>query len=211
MKQRPSSLVPWARGALAGRHRGSVTTRVSSTNRSLYIALWATGGVALTFVEAVLRLGSRAHQTIRSGLTASEWVALCVWVLTLCYFEGYRALQKKFAPGVVARALTAGRELSGCWSVIGAPAYALGLYGAPRAAVLRSWLGVAAIVAAVLVVRALPPVWRGIVDAGVATALLWGLLALLSSFARALSQTVRAARLLRNQQAGSAEATRSRA
>jgi len=168
-----------------------VTTRSKLSKRDLCIALWAFGGVALTFVEAVWRLGARALDTVREGLAAGHWLALIAIVLVLCYFEGYRALQRKFAPRVVARALEAGSQLSGCWPVIGAPLYALGLFGAPRATILRTWLGVAAIVGAVLIVRALPPVWRGIVDAGVAAALAWGLVALVVWFRGALRGELR--------------------
>lgn len=163
-----------------------MTTLDRHSRRTLVIALWAVGGLALTFVEAVLRLGGRALQTVQQGLAVGHWLALVGCVVLLGYFEGHRALQRRFAPAVVTRALSAGEQLHGCFPVIGAPLFALGLFGAPRPTIVRTWLGIALIVLAVLGVRALPPVWRGIVDAGVAFALTWGLFALLLQFTRAL-------------------------
>ena len=55
-----------------------------------------------------------------------------------------------------------------------------------RRAMVRAWTGIALIVLAVIAVRALPSPWRGIVDAGVASALSWGLIALVIASARVL-------------------------
>src|SRR5690606_29101549 len=60
----------------------------------------------------------------------------------------------------------------------GAPLFAMGLMGPPAKGRLLAWLGVVAIIAAVLIVSRFPDPWRGIVDTGVAAALIWGAAAL---------------------------------
>ena len=51
----------------------------------------------------------------------------------------------------------------------------MSLVGGPAKRIIRAWLGTAAIVVAVVAVRALPDPWRGVVDFAVAAALGWGL------------------------------------
>lgn len=140
--------------------------------------------IACTFVEAILRLGSRALSTVQAGLSPGEWFALIAIVVGFVYLEGHRALRRKFAPLVVSRALEMGCQRTGTYAALSAPLYSLSLIGAPPRALLRAWLGVGLIVIAVLVVRALPSPWRGLIDAGVAAALAWGLGALISEFSR---------------------------
>ena len=150
----------------------------------LHVAAWAVGGIALTFVEAIARLGLRGWRAVEAGLTGPQWLVLVGMTLALGYFEGHRALQRRFVPEVVARALAlAARPVTArSWF---APLHAASLLGADRASLVRAWLAVAAIAGAVLIVRALPEPWRSIIDLAVASALAWGLGALLVRFAEA--------------------------
>lgn len=152
-----------------------------AAKRNVAVSLWAVGGVGLTFVEAIYRLGARALDTIAAGLTSLEWLALGVSTLLLGYVEGYRALQRRFTPRVVARAYELEQTPHLAWKLLG-PFYVLSLLGDERRTVIRAWRAVALIVAAVFAVRALPNPWRGIVDAGVAVALTWGLGALVVQY-----------------------------
>jgi hypothetical protein len=119
------------------------------------------------------------------GLTAFETAVCAAWVLFSLHSEGYRGFQKAFVPRTVARAFhlaSAPRPLL----VALAPAFCMGLVHAKPRRLVTSWSIVALIVLAVLVVRTLPTPWRSIVDLGVVAGLLWGLIALLVAFARAL-------------------------
>ena len=147
----------------------------------LHVAAWAVGGVALTFVEAIARLGHRGWGAVETGLTGPQWLALVGATLVLGYFEGYRALHLRFAPDVVAHALELAAGPRTARSLL-APLYATSLLGAERGVIVRAWLAVAAIASSVVVVRGLPDPWRGIVDLAVASALAWGLVALLARF-----------------------------
>jgi hypothetical protein len=153
--------------------------------RGLVVAAWAIGAIALSLVEAIWRLGARASATLRAGLEPLEWAALIFVVALFLYGEGVRALQRRFVPHVVTRTVAVARS-GGAASALLAPLYAMSLvHDAPRA-VARAWAGVALIVLAVVAVRELPEPWRGVIDAGVASALSWGLGALLLQSGRAL-------------------------
>jgi hypothetical protein len=151
---------------------------------SRFAAVWGLFGVAATFVEAIYRLGARALEAIEQGLSPVQWATLALSTVTLVYFEGYRALQRRFAPRVVQRALAVGAEPLR-WKLL-APLYVLSLVGAPRKEFARGWLAVGLIVGAVFAVRAMAEPWRGIVDGAVACALSWGLVALLAESFRGL-------------------------
>ena len=158
------------------------------TVRELAIAGGSLLVVALTLVESIARLGARALAIFRDqSLSPTDHVIISVIVAVFWYGEGYRALQMRFVPHVVARAFELARSGRRGGALALGPLYVMSLVGDRREARLRAWLGVAAIVAVVLAVRHLPPFWRGAVDAGVSVALLWGLAALVVRFV----QTVR--------------------
>jgi hypothetical protein len=153
--------------------------------RQLVIAGWAVGGVLALLAEAISRLGARALAVVAAGLDAPHRLAFVVVVAAFAYGEGYLAMQRRFAPSVVARALDAGARSRGCFAVLGAPLHALTLVHAQRRELARAWLGVGLILTAMCVVRMLPDAWRGIVDAGVAAALSWGAVATSARFVHA--------------------------
>jgi hypothetical protein len=154
--------------------------------RTTWIALWGVLAIAGTFVDGIVRLGMRAYTEMSPGISAGQWIAFALLTLMMTYIEGYRALQRRFVPSVVTRAWKAGaRPL---WATL-APLYAVSLVGAPLRTIARSFLGISMIVLCVVLVRQLPSPWRGIIDAAVACALGWGLIALLASCASAVAGT----------------------
>jgi hypothetical protein len=138
---------------------------------------WALLGVAGLFARAVWQLGARGVATVMAGLQPSEWLVLVGLTAVFIYGEGYRALQLKWLPRMCQRVarLDAGAPLV---IRLFAPLHAMGLVGGPLGAVVRGWLGVGAIVVAVVVVSRFPEPWRGITDLAVASALAWALAAL---------------------------------
>jgi hypothetical protein len=155
--------------------------------RELAITTWAVAGVGLLFLEGVARLGMRTLRLLREGMDAPSWAVLVVVVALFCWGEGYLALQRRFVPHVIARAVECGRAATGCLPVLGAPLYAMSLVGVRPRELARAWLGVLLIVVAIVVVRGLPSPWRAIVDAGVTAALAWGLVALGLGLARVIA------------------------
>ena len=146
--------------------------------RELVAPAWAVFGVSSLFAFAAYRLGERGIAVIRDGLGGGEWMALVGLTVVFVYGEGFLALDRKWVPGLMRR-VRALRDQRSLIVRLLAPMYGLKLIGARPAALLPSWLGTAAIVGAVLVVRTLPEPWRGIVDFAVAAALAWGLVAIL--------------------------------
>ena len=144
---------------------------------------WALISLVLLFATAVVRLAARGIETIRAGLDPAEWLALVVLMALFIYGEGVRGLQRRWVPAVLRRVaeLRTGRCVSH-WML--APLHAMLLIGAPKATLWRAWAGVAAIVAAVLIVRSLPEPWRGMTDISVAAALAWGLIVILAGARR---------------------------
>jgi hypothetical protein len=144
---------------------------------------WALLGLVLLFASAVARLGARGITTIRGGLELAEWLALVVLTVLFVYGEGVLGLQRRWLPHVLRRSAELRTVRRVLYRLL-APLYAMSLIGAPNRRLWRAWAGVAAIVAAVLVVRRFPEPWRGITDFAVAAALAWGLVAILAGALR---------------------------
>ncbi|MBX3232608.1 MAG: hypothetical protein KIT84_16655 [Labilithrix sp.] len=155
------------------------------TRREIAVASWGVLGVLLVLGESVARLTRVAVARIAEGLAPHEWAALAAAMVVMGYVEGYRTFARSFGPSVVARAFALGRAPAPL-HVLCAPLYAMSLVGDTRARVARSWAVVAGVVAAVLVVRRLPPTWRSIVDASVALSLTWGIVVIVVLWARRL-------------------------
>ncbi len=143
-----------------------------SDRSTRWIAAWGTLGVTAILAEGVCRLGRRALDTVAGGLTPLQWAALALATVLLTYVEGYRAFYLKFAPRVVVRAARAAG--GGPWKAALAPLYVLSLFGGSRREIVRGWAALAAVLAAIETVRALPAPWRGIVDGAVCVALAFG-------------------------------------
>jgi hypothetical protein len=153
--------------------------------RGVVVQAWAVSGIVFLFAEAAGRLGLRGIAAVRAGLTPFEWLALVLLTAAFVYGEGVRALQRRWAPYVLTRIKRLRTEPRSVYRMA-APLYAMSLVGPPRSSVLRAWAGVAAIITAILVVSRFPDPWRGIVDLAVASALVWGGIALLVGAGRVM-------------------------
>ncbi len=138
---------------------------------------WAAFGFVALLVDALVRLGGIAWQSVSGG--EFRWwhgVSLLVWVVAMGYMEGYRGFQLRFSPRFAARALwlaknpTLGRSLL-------APFFCMGLFQATRRVLLVSWGVLVGVVLLVIAIRQLDQPWRGIIDGGVVVGLGWGLMA----------------------------------
>ncbi|HET8938379.1 MAG TPA: hypothetical protein VFN67_33275 [Polyangiales bacterium] len=146
--------------------------------------------VAITLGEACMRLGARALVTLHSGLSLYESVLFFSSIAAFGYGEGYRALHQRFVPHVIERAILLARsDIRGFRGFSLAALYVLCLVHAERRERVKAWISVALIVCAVVIVKALPEPYRGIIDAGVAVALAIGLGSLISGFVAAVRST----------------------
>ncbi len=142
------------------------------------VSAWTLIGVAALFASAIYRLGTRGVATIQAGLGWGEWSVLVLLTVAFVYGEGFRALDRRWVPSLVERALLL-RDDPRLFVRVLAPLYGLSLIGAGKADLVRGWLLTTGILGAVLIVRTLPDPWRGIVDFAVGAALAWGLVAIL--------------------------------
>jgi hypothetical protein len=163
--------------------RAGATAHVPTATGITPSILWALFGVGLLFALAIVRLGARGLTTVRAGLEPGAWVALLALTVLFVYTEGIRALQRRWGPHMLRRvaSLRVERRL---WVRLLAPLFALSLIAAPGRELARAWAGAFAIMGAVLLVRALPEPWRGIIDLAVALALTWGSVAIARAAAR---------------------------
>jgi hypothetical protein len=178
--------MPLPRSNLKGGVESSEIMNENLSAAAIVRASWGVVGVLLLLGQAVWRLGVRAVEALSYDLSALQ-IAVCVaWLLFSLYGEGYRAFQKRFSPRVVARSLAVARSNNLLHALL-APAFCMSLFHATRRAMTVAWSTVLMVICLVLIVSRLAQPWRGIIDAGVVVALLWGALAIVVFFARALT------------------------
>lgn len=137
--------------------------------------------------EGIYRLARTAVEILTTTEVSAGQAAFgAAWLGFIVYVEGYRAFQKRFSPRVVARALYLAEHPRPLHVAL-APIYVMALMHTTRRRLIGSWILVAGIVAVILLVRALPPVWRALIDAGVATALAWGTIVMIVYFVKGLA------------------------
>src|SRR6187549_3081181 len=102
------------------------------SRRTVALAGWSVLAIGLAFAEAIARLGARALATVQEGLTPAEWIALSGSVLIFTWFEGYRALHRRFVPAVVDRAFEVAGRSRGVLGFLAAPLRSLSLLDASR-------------------------------------------------------------------------------
>ncbi len=149
---------------------------------------WGVAGVALILVEPIRRLSVHAGDALATGLSPMQWAVALPWCVFMIYSEGYQGFHLMFSPRVVVRSLNIAAEPRP-HLVLLAPFVAMGLLHATPRRKRVAWGLVAMITTLVLVMRWLPPVWRGIIDMGVVLGLSIGLCSLLGYAVRTLAGT----------------------
>lgn len=148
--------------------------------------VWGVGGFTLLLLVAIVRLSVFALDSLALPWHAGHWAALVINLLFMAWCEGYRGFQCSYSPRLAARAHHLLRHATPAQTWF-APLVCMGFMSAPRRRMLGAWLLTLAIIVIVLIYRALPQPWRGILDAGVVVGLLWGVAATLYWVARYFS------------------------
>lgn len=149
-------------------------------------AAWGVTGQLLLLLAAIGRL----FPVAREGLTAhvlgtGEWLLAGVTLAAFGYFMGHRGLQRGYAPRVVARAVHLAQHPRPSHALL-APLYCMGLVHASARRRIASAVLVVTMVGLVVLVRAVPQPYRGIVDAGVVLGLALGVAAVVAFARRAI-------------------------
>lgn len=143
-----------------------------------FVRGWAVVGVVALLLRSALTLaGTGWSTTVGHGLSPGEWVGLLVVVGLFVWGEGVRALGRVWVPFVMGRVRALGARSTSRRSGLRyalAPLWVVGLVASERRILARAWVAVGAIVIAILLVRQAPGPWRGMIQLGVAGALLVG-------------------------------------
>jgi len=149
-------------------------------------AIWGVTGVVLLLASAVYRLSLTALGALSSSWLWYHMVFFLFVIAFMAFAEGYRAFQQRFSPRVAARA----KYLMGhpkIFRVLFAPIFCMGFFHATKRRKITSISVTAGIIVLVLLVRAVPQPWRGIVDLGVVVGLTWGIVSIIIFSAKAFS------------------------
>jgi hypothetical protein len=150
------------------KHRSPVLTYLA-----YLVWAWAVAGFTAILILAMLRMAPYAIEALSSALSIVHLSVLIGNVLAMAYYEGYKGFQLSFSPRFAARAQTLVHKQSSS-RVVFAPLFCMGFFDAPRRRIVRAIILTLAIISLVLIFRALPQPWRGILDAGVLVGLAWG-------------------------------------
>jgi len=153
-------------------------------------ALWGVGGVLLLSGYAVLKLTPPALDTFSQELAWYHWGILVLNTPFVAYFKGYRGFQRGFAPRVAARAKYLASNGGNVWWTIFAPLFCMGYFHILKRKKIVTYGMTVGMVGLIVLVRFLPPPWRGIIDLGILVGLAWGFVAVLGYSIRAFSAPV---------------------
>ena len=149
------------------------------TSNTIGIAgsVWAVTGFSLLILFAVFRLGKIAFNSLNHGLQWYHWLALLLSIIIMAYSEGYRGFQQKFSPRFAARCLHLSQNPKALHVCL-APLFCMGFFHTTRARKIATFALSLMILCFVQIAHLLPDPWRGILDLGVVTGLIWGLASL---------------------------------
>lgn len=142
-----------------------------------FAAIWGLSGICLLIGSAILRLGAIGLETFDYSLTSLHWAALAVCVIFMGFAEGYRGFQQAWSPRVAARILFLSQNVTPVRLVF-APLFCMGFFDIVKRRMIVTYCLTFGILLMVLLVHQLEQPWRGIVDLGVITGLIWGLVSL---------------------------------
>ena len=136
--------------------------------------LWGIGGVLGLLLFAIYRLTPIALELWSLPLSMLQAAVLIFSIVYMIYAEGYRGFHCAFAPRVVLRANYLRRHPRPLHIIL-APLFCMGYLHATRRRKLASYALTAMIITFVIIAHQLPQPWRGIVDAGVVSGLIFGI------------------------------------
>lgn len=143
------------------------------------LTLWGVLGPMALLSTGVWRVLPHAIEPwLTPGSLSALHIALfAASVGSNAWTEGYRAFQKMIAPRVLARAqwLTDNPERV---HPLLAPIFVAGFFAMQKRAIIVRYVFLVVIICVIIGMKFMPQPWRGIIDAGVAVGLGWGVIAM---------------------------------
>ena len=141
-------------------------------------ALWGVVGVIALLSMAIYRLAGVSLDSFRFDYEWHHWAVLGANVVFMCYTEGYRGFQLAFAPRTAARARYI-RDNPTPIRMVLAPLFCMGYFHSTRRRVISTYGLTVGIVVLVIAFHQLSQPWRGLLDIGVVSGLVWGVISLI--------------------------------
>lgn len=157
-----------------------VNTDQSPTSPSalgLIGSLWAICGFTLLISFAITRLSAIALDSLNYKLSWYHWAALLFSIVFMAYSEGYKGFQLKFSPRFAARCRHLRDEPTPLHVAL-APLFCMCFFHTTRSRKIATVVLTLMILGFIQLAHLLPQPWRGILDMGVVTGLVWGLISL---------------------------------
>ncbi|MEO1327621.1 MAG: hypothetical protein AAFV47_13250 [Pseudomonadota bacterium] len=148
---------------------------------------WGTLGFTALLAVGIQRMWGIALDSLDYSWSLTHYALLVVNTGMMAWVEGYRGFQQSFSPRFAARAVALQHNPSLPGTVF-APLALMGFLHAPRRRVISAVLLTLGIVAIVMIYRAFPQPWRGILDFGVIIGLTWGAVATIAAVIRAVAK-----------------------
>ena len=159
----------------------------SSDGRASWIMVWGVGGAMALLSWGVARVTPHALEPAFDGsMTAVHWLLYAAMIVFNAWTEGYRTFQRVITPRVLARAQYVA-DHPGRVSLPFVPIFVAGYFGMQRRALIARYVVLVVVVGLIVGMHFVPQPWRGIVDAGVAVGLGWGVVAMGVGLVRMLS------------------------
>ena len=149
-------------------------------------SLWAVIGFSIVLLFAIVRLGTISLDTLNYDMQWFHWLAVLFSIVFMAYAEGYKGFQLKFSPRFSARCAHLKNQPT-ILHVILAPLFCMGFFHTTRTRKIVTFLISFMILCFIEIAHLLPQPWRGVLDIGVVTGLIWGLTSLYYYLIRAFS------------------------
>lgn len=149
----------------------------NSNSAGVFGSLWAIVGFSLLILFAIIRLGKISLESFDYNYQWFHWLTLLLSIIVMAYSEGYKGFQLKFSPRFAARCRHL-RHHPTTLHIALAPLFCMGFFHTTRARKIATVTLSLLILGFIQIAHLLPQPWRGILDLGVVTGLIWGLLSL---------------------------------
>jgi len=131
-------------------------------------------GFTLLVGSAIVRLSKYVFEVTQYSLGFGHYAFMVLFTVFMLYSEGYRGFHQKLSPRFAARSYGMIERLNWRFAIF-APFFCVGYFYATRRRKMASYLLTAMIVILVLIVSRFAQPWRGMVDLGVVSGLVFGL------------------------------------